>query len=264
MTHTSTVRSFVATARDRDITFLAASFSYYAFASLIPILILSVVISSLVGTSFTDQIVSQIRTISPQMAAMVSDALRQSAGRATAGVVSALALVWSAFKVFRGLANAFERVYDSAADVGLVEQLRDAVVVVALIAVAAVVMGAVAAAARFVVPWFPYPNLVTFVGAFVGLLVVFLPIYYVMPPVPVSVPHVLPGAVFAAVGWSVLHAVFVYYLANAGSYKAYGVLGGILLFVTFLYALGVLVLAGAVLNVTLERAPKRSELFPSR
>ena len=264
MTHTSTLRSFVATARDRDITFLAAGVSYYAFASLIPILILSVVLSSLLGTSFTDQIVNQIRTVSPEMASMVGDALRQSAGRATAGAVSAVTLVWSSFKVFRGLDNAFERVYDAAADVGLLAQVRDAVVVLVLIVLAAIVMGGVAAAVQIVASWLPYPHLVTMVGSFVGLFVVFLPVYYVMPPAPVSMSHVLPGAAFAAVGWAVLQTVFVYYVANAGSYKAYGVLGGILLFVTFLYALGVLVLAGAVLNVTLERAPKRSELYAGR
>ena len=42
-----TIRSFVDTARDRDITFLAAGFSYYAFVSLIPMPILAVALSSL-------------------------------------------------------------------------------------------------------------------------------------------------------------------------------------------------------------------------
>ena len=259
-----TIRSFVATARDRDITFLAASFSYYAFVSLIPILILAVALSSLLGRSLVDPILSQIRTISPPLAGLVRNALTNSSGRLTAGVVSFLTLVWSAFKVFRGLANAFERVYDAAADVGIVEELKDAVVVLALVVVAAVVMAGVAALARLFAGIIPFPNLVTFLGGFVGLFLVFLPIYYVMPPLSVTLRHVVPGAAFAAVGWAVLHAFFVYYVANAAKYSAYGVLGGILLFVTFLYLFGILLLAGAVLNVTLERVSPRSELYQIR
>ena len=260
----STARSFVDTARDRDITFLAASFSYYAFVSLIPVLILAVALSSLLGRSLVDPIISQIRTISPPLASLVRNALTASSGRLTAGVVSFATLVWSAFKVFHGLANAFERVYDAAADVGIVEQLKDAVVVLILVVVAAAVMAGVAALSRVFAGIIPFPNLVTFVGGFVGLFLVFLPIYYVMPPVSVSLRHVVPGAAFAAVGWAVLHAFFVYYVAHAGKYSAYGVLGGILLFVTFLYLFGVLLLAGAVLNVTLERVSPRSELYQIR
>ena len=259
-----TVRSFVDTARDRDITFLAASFSYYAFVSLIPILILAVALSSLLGRSLVDPILAQIRTISPPLARLVRNALMNSSGRLTAGVVSFATLVWSAFKVFRGLANAFERVYDAAADVGIVEQLKDAVVVLVLVVVAAVVMAGVAALSRLFAGIIPFPNLVTFVGGFVGLFLVFLPVYYVMPPLQVSLRHVVPGAAFAAVGWAVLHAAFVYYVANAAQSSAYGVLGGILLFVTFLYFFGILLLAGAVLNVTLDRASPRSELYQIR
>ena len=260
----STLRSFVATARDRDITFLAAGFSYYAFVSLIPMIILVVALSSLLGRSLIDPLIAQVRAISPPLATLVRNAVTSSSGRLTASVASFATLVWSAFKVFRGLDNAFERVYDAAADVGILAELRDAVVVIVLVVVAAAVMGVVATVARLFAGVLPFPNLVTFVGGFVGLFLVFVPVYYVMPPLKVSLSHVLPGAAFAAVGWAVLHAVFVYYVAHAGQYRAYGVLGGILLFVTFLYAFGVLLLAGAVLNVTLERSSPRSELFQIR
>jgi membrane protein len=40
------------------------------------------------------------------------------------------------------------------------------------------------------------------------LAVTFLPMYYVLPPVEVSVREVLPGAVAAAVGWVVLQTGF--------------------------------------------------------
>lgn len=261
---TTTVRSFVATARDRDITFLAAAFSYYAFVSFVPLLILTVAVSSLLGRSLIDPVLAQIEAVSPSFATLLRNAITNTSGRLTAGVVSGATLVWSAFKVFRGLDNAFERVYDAAADVGLLGEIRDAVLVLFLVVVAAAVMGAVAAVSHLFAGIVPFPNVVTFVGGFVGLFVVFLPVYYVMPPLSVSLSHVVPGAALAAVGWAVLHTVFVYYLTQAGKYSGYGVLGGILLMVTFLYLFGILLLAGAVLNITLERESPRSELFQVR
>ena len=86
-----------------------------------------------------------------------------------------------------------------------------------------------------------------------ALVVVFLPLYYVLPPVSVSVRHALPGTVFAAVGWVLLQVGFFYYTGSAGQYAAYGLLGAVLLFVTFLYLAGVVLLVGAVLNAVLDR-----------
>jgi len=66
---------------------------------------------------------------------------------------------------------------------------------------------------------------------------------------------VLPGAVFAGVGWTVLRVAFQAYVdvtADAdGEGAVYGVLGAVLLLVTVLYFGATLVLVGAVVNVVL-------------
>lgn len=82
-------------------------------------------------------------------------------------------------------------------------------------------------------------------------MIVFLPLYYVMPPVDVSAREALPGTAVAAVGWLVLQFGFQIYVANAGNYQAYGLLGAVLLFQTWLYFASILVLMGAVVNVVL-------------
>jgi hypothetical protein len=84
-----------------------------------------------------------------------------------------------------------------------------------------------------------------------GLSVTFLPMYYIFPDVDIAVREALPGAVLAAVGWVLLQVGFRAYTRIAGSYEAYGVLGGVLLLITFLYFGGLVLLVGAVVNATL-------------
>jgi len=47
--------------------------------------------------------------------------------------------------------------------------------------------------------------------------------------------------VFAAVGWTVLQIGFQLYASNAGQYEAYGAVGAVLLFVTWLYFAGIII-----------------------
>lgn len=267
MTVTETVHSFVATARDRDITFLAAGVAYYAFVSVIPLMILALVASSyLGGVSFARPLLQQVETVAPQMAEMLRQALQNTSGRLGAGVAGFATLLWSAMKLFRGLEVAFDAVYDAAGEDSFLQQVKDALVLLVLLPLAVVLMSVAGTFVTVVpLPGLPYDGRVlATLALFVGLAVVFLPLYYVMPPVSVSLSHVLPGTLFAAVGWVLLQLVFVLFVSNAAKYQAYGVLGGILLFITWLYAAGVVVLAGAVLNVAVERPSRLAKQYPSR
>ncbi|MHB9288269.1 YhjD/YihY/BrkB family envelope integrity protein [Halobacteriales archaeon Cl-PHB] len=80
-----------------------------------------------------------------------------------------------------------------------------------------------------------------------------MPLFYVLPPHSVSVGAAIPGAMLTAVGWLLLRIGFGLYVRQAGSYAAYGFLGGVLLFVSFLYLAALVLLVGAGVNVALER-----------
>jgi membrane protein len=82
----------------------------------------------------------------------------------------------------------------------------------------------------------------------VVLTLAFLPMYFVLPPVDVTLGEVLPGAAVAAVGWVLLQVAFRIYAANAGQFEGYGLIGGVLLFVTWLYFASIVVLLGAAVN----------------
>jgi len=83
------------------------------------------------------------------------------------------------------------------------------------------------------------------------LTVAFLPMYRQFPNPPIPIREAAPGAVFAGAGWTLLQAGFQIYAAGAGQYEAYGVIGGILLLVTWLYFAAVILILGAVTNAVL-------------
>lgn len=255
----STIRSVFELARDRNLTYLAAGVAYYAFASIIPLILLAVAVASFVGGDALARRVTA--TLSQQLSSsgqdMVSQMLTQSTGRAAASVVGFLALTWSALKLFRGLDQAFDEVYADDVEASLLEQVRDALVVVVGIALAVALVAAVSAALSILSLQIPFVNVLGTLVLLVLLLVALLPIYYVLPPADVSLREVLPGAAVAAVGWVVLQVGFRIYAANASRYAAYGIIGAILLFITWLYFASIVVLLGAAVNAVRRGAPTR-------
>lgn len=249
------VRRVGGVARERNITFLAASVAYYAFVSLVPLLLLVLVVGNLVGgESFARLLVRRVESLlSSSGQDVLRTALTNSQGRTGAGVVGLLTLTWSALRLFRGLDLAFAEAYGTASDPSLVKQVLDGVVTIVLLALTVGLMVAVGYVVRLpaVAEALPVPNVVGTLALFVGLVVAFLPLYYVLPPVDVSVREALPGALFAGVGWLVLQVGFRIYAANAAEYQAYGILGAVLLLVTWLYFAGVFFLLGAAVNAVL-------------
>ncbi|MFC4988332.1 YihY/virulence factor BrkB family protein [Saliphagus infecundisoli] len=246
-----TLTSIYATAQDRDITFLAAGFAYYAFVSLIPLVILAIVAGSIVGgEDLAERLVTSAGDLMPAAGdELLTDVLTTESGRAEATVVALAVAAWGAIKVFRGLSTAFDTVYASAADDSIVEQVVDGLIAVLAVAAALALMIALGVAIGFV--RIPFAGLLSWAVLLVGLFFAFLPIYYRLPPVPVTVREALPGAALAAVGWVVLQVGFQIYAANAGQYEAYGAVGAVLVLVTWLYFAGILITLGAVVNVVL-------------
>ncbi|MFC4437914.1 MULTISPECIES: YihY/virulence factor BrkB family protein [Natrialbaceae] len=246
-----TVVSIYRTASDRDVSFLAAGFAYYAFVSLIPLVLLALVVGSLLGGQAAAERLILVTGdfLPPAGEELVTEALTTESGRTQATVVALGVASWGALKVFRGLSLAFDRVYDEVAEDTLLDEIRDGFTVILAGTGAIVLMIVVGTLLGIAAGVIPFAGLLSWVTLLIGLVLVFLPIYYVLPPISVTVREVFPGAIFAAVGWTVLQAGFQIYAANAGRYAAYGAVGAVILFVTWLYFAGILILVGAVINV---------------
>ncbi|MES3516789.1 MAG: YihY/virulence factor BrkB family protein [Natronomonas sp.] len=249
------LRAVVDGAQSDRITFIAASLAYYAFISLLPLLLLALVAASVFGgPRLVDAVVTEVSTtLGATAGTLVEDALRGAAGRGGATVLGFVVLLWSGLKLFRGLDIAFSEVYGAPGPEGLFEQLKDAVVALGTVGIgvaATVVVGMLISAANVLgVP--ALPGSVGSLGLVAGLTVALLPLYYILPGPKIPVREALPGAILAAVGWMLLQTGFRLYATVAGTYEAYGVLGGVLLLITWLYFGSLLLLVGAVFNAVL-------------
>lgn len=249
-------RDLVAIVREENIPFMAASISYYAIVSTVPLVALVLALLGVFGAG--DVVLDIARGYLDGGAERTFEAvLTATRGRSIAGVLGFLFVLWSALKVFRGLTVAFAQIYREDADLTLVDQLLRSLVVFGTLLVALALLAATSLVG-FLQVRLVFPTLVSNAAAFLLLVVVLLPLYYLLPPVPVTLTQALPGAVVTALGWVVLQVAFFYYVRSAGSYAAYGLLGAVLLFVTFLYLAAIVLLVGVVVNVADERRPFRS------
>ncbi|WP_224448047.1 YihY/virulence factor BrkB family protein [Haloprofundus salilacus] len=243
-----TTRTVLAEVQEREVTFLAASISYYAFVSLIPLLVLAVVLAGLVGGAALEEEVRSLaeQYLVPSAQGAIDRALEDQTSQGGIGVVSLLLTTWGALKLFRGVDTAFSRVYGSEAG-GITDQLKDGLIVVG--AIGAGVVGVFAVGAAVALLPIPYIGLISPILLFLTLCAAFFPLYYVFPDVGVTPREVVPGTVLAAVGWSILGAVFGIYAAASSGVG--GLLGGILLLLTWFYFGGTIILVGAVVNAVL-------------
>jgi len=244
------VTTTVGIVRDRQVEFMAAAIAYYALVSLFPLLLLTLAVTSLVGgQNFADSVVVTLGdTLSPVAQDVIYDTLVTAAGRSGATVFGLVVLAWGGLRLFRGLDIAFAVIYDTAAGKSFVERSSEAAVVLLGVGfgVVAVAVLNVAVALASVAAGVAAGTLGVFV---VGL--VFFPVYYLVPDVEVAPTEALPGTAFTAVGWTLLGRLFGLYAEVAGSFELYGVVGAVLLLVTWFYLGALLLLVGAVLNVVL-------------
>ncbi|KYH24092.1 hypothetical protein HAPAU_41710 [Halalkalicoccus paucihalophilus] len=246
------LKEMIRLAKVIELPFLAASIAYYAFATLIPFFIVTFIVISAIGG---DDLAIQIITITQEFLTPTSQELIRNAVTSTEGrlgvIVGAIFLfVWSVFRLLRGLDIAFSVVYKTKTYLPIIGQITTAIMLFVALLVAG--SGLVGISVLFtILPDVPLLGVMSIVGVLVVLTLVFLPVYYLLPDIDHSAAEALPGAIIAAFGWVILNTSFGLYAANAGRYELYGVLGGVLLLLTWFYIGSMILLVGAVVNAVL-------------
>jgi membrane protein len=228
-----------------DIRYPAAALAYYSFVSLLPLVVLTLAV---LGTPVATEIQAATpRVLTTEARELMYQALTTATGRAGAALLAAVVLLWSAANITTGFLTIVERV-EGQDDRSIRRQFRDSLAVLTsiLLAIAALlVVGAL-------FPLIPAQENTVYIGFLAlpfALTAAFLPLYYVPSRVVTSVRGALPGAVSAAIGWTVLLAIIQLYATNAARYAIYGVLSGIIIILTALYAAGIILMLGVTINV---------------
>jgi membrane protein len=77
--------------------------------------------------------------------------------------------------------------------------------------------------------------------------------FWVAPDNQAPFRFALPGALFTLIGWTAATFGFIYYFTVAGAYStAYGALGGVLVFIFWLYVMSFVVILGGEINAVID------------
>ncbi|MEM4781883.1 MAG: YihY/virulence factor BrkB family protein [Halalkalicoccus sp.] len=249
----ATGKEIVREIRRQNLPFLAGSLAFYAFVSLLPLLLLAVIAASLLaGETVASYILALTRLyLSPAGEDLLATAITDAAGWVGSSLIGLLVLSWAAFRMFLGIDIAFAQLYGTrTTEVAIEERVRDGLIVLA--AFVFVLIAAVLTVGAFTLfPDFRFSGIVDTLLLVCGLLVAFFPLYYVFPDVDVSAREALPGALVAALGWTLLQSLFQLYVSVTNLAAVFGVIGGALLFLLWLYFGALVLLVGVVVNVVL-------------
>jgi len=256
---------------DDNVTDWAAALTYYGVLSIFPMLLALISLLGLFGQSATQPLLDNISGVAPGPAKdIVTQAIQNlQKSQGAAGIlffVGLAAALWSA----SGYVGAFMR---ASNDIWDVEEGRPAwktiplrlgvtallLVLLTISALAVVLTGPLAKSigdivglgSTAVMVWdiAKWPVLILLVSFMIALL------YYAAP----NVKHpkfqwVSPGSILAVLLWIAASALFAFYVAQFSSYnKTYGALGGVIVFLTWLWITNNVILLGAEVNAEIER-----------
>jgi membrane protein len=264
-------RTFKSFSEDQ-LTTWAAALTYFGVLSLFPMLLALVSVLGVIGPSATQPLLDNLSSVAPGPAkdilTNVLNNLEANKGGSTIALIIGLAVaIWSASGYISAFMDASNNVWDVPEGRPIWKKLpvRLGVTVVLLIlltitGLAVVFTGPVAQkfgdifglGSTFVTVWgiAKWPILLVIVSFMISLL------YWACPNVKQpGFPWFTPGGVLAVLLWIAASALFALYVANVGSYnKTYGSLGGVIVFLTWLWITNIIILLGAEFNSEMERS----------
>ena len=277
-----TVKRTIAEFREDNLTDFAAALTYYSVLSIFPALIALVSIVGLVADpkTVTDALNDVVSSIGPASAVEtfkepIADITKSKGSAGILLIVGIATALWTASGYVGAFMRASNTIYEVEEGRGffklrplqmlvtLVLILLLAIVLLALVMTgpladavgSAVGLGSTAVTIWDIAKW---PVLLAFVMVMVALL------FFASPNAKLrGFKSIVPGAVLAVVIWLLASALFAFYVANFGSYnKTYGALGGVIIFLVWLWITNVAILLGAELNAERERSLQLEEGTP--
>jgi membrane protein len=262
-----TVKEF----RDDNLTDWAAALTYYGVLAIFPALLALVSVLGLLGDSATQSLIDNVEEFAPGTARdIVVDSIRSlQSSQGAAGILFVVGLA-GALRSASGYIAAFMRASNDIYDVPegrpiyktLPVRLGTTIVLLVLLAVTAVGVAATGPLAEQIGNLFGLGDTAVSVWniakwpvllAIVSFMFAFL--YWAAPNAKQpGFRWVSPGGVLGVVVWLVASAAFAFYVASFGSYnKTYGTLGGVIVFLIWLWISNIAILLGAELNAELAR-----------
>jgi membrane protein len=238
----------------------AGSMAYFSILSVFQLLVLGVVaLSYIVGQGEARQfVIDQLRDGTPLNADTIGGVIDAViASRGGISLFGLIFLIWGALGIFsainQGVARAFgvetPRPFWQDKLIGLVLMMVTGLLGVASVVIG-IVTGVIQSATNDVLARVPGGylalSLIGFLTPLLLIFVAFLVLYRLVPNRPVTFGEALPGALAAALLWTLLRIGFTYYATEVANYDtAFGPISATISLLVFLYFASVIVLLGA-------------------
>jgi membrane protein len=262
-----TVREF----REDNLTDWAAALTYYGVLAIFPALLALVSVLGLIGDSATQPLIDNLGKVAPGPAKDIFTSaiqnLQKSQGAAGFAFVIGLgAALWSASSYVAAFMRASNAIYkvEEGRPIWKTLPTRVGITLVLLVMLGVLAIGVtltgglarqvgnlIGVGGTAVDVW----NIAKWPVILIVVMTMFAFLYWAAP----NVKHpkfqwVSPGGILAVVLWIIASAAFAFYVSNFASYnKTYGALGGVIVFLVWLWISNIAVLLGAEFNAELER-----------
>lgn len=254
-----------------DVTGLGAQLAFFFLLSLFPLLIFMVTLLPYLNLQ-EDQLFIILRTYAPGEVYMLIDGtLDEVLSDRNGGLLSVgiIATIWSASNGMNALIKSLNRSYELeetrpffiARGISVIFTLL--LIALFVVALALPIFGEqigtflfsyLGYEQGFLVVW----NQVRWTIPPVMIFIVFMLLYWIAPNRKLYLKSVIPGAIFATVGWIVVSLGFSLYVSSFGNYSAtYGSIGGIIVLMMWLYFSGTILMVGGQINAVMQERKEK-------
>lgn len=253
-------RDFAKHMKKQNISAYAASIAFFFFLSLVPMLIM--ICTIIPYTPLTEEnLVTAVTDLTPDRIDPLAESLIADVYDKSAGILSIalFATIWSAAKGVMALMTGLNAVNG-------VEEKRNYFLVRAVASLYTVVMLLVVILSLFIMVFgdqlvtlalhrIPQLEMVVsfamnfrFILVWAVLTLLFAAVYAYVPDAKMKFKEQIPGAIFAAVVWSVFSWGFSIYVTYGNSYGIYGSLSIIIIVLLWMYSCMYIIMIGAYMN----------------
>jgi membrane protein len=267
----ATLKRTITEFKEDNLTDWAAALTYYGILAIFPALLAMVSILGLLGQDTTQSLIDNLGKLAPGPAKDIfTNAiknLQKSQGAAGIMFIVGIALaLWSASGYVAAFMRASNAIYDveEGRPIWKTAPTRFLTTLVLMLMLAAVAIGVtftggLAKEAGSVLGLSDSAVTVWNIAKWPVILLVVITMFAVLYWAAPNVKHpkfqwVSPGGIVGVLLWLLASAAFAFYVANFASYnKTYGALGGVIVFLTWLWISNIAILLGAEFNAELER-----------
>ncbi len=257
-----------------DVTGLGAQLAFFFLLSLFPLLIFMVTLLPYLNLQ-EDQLFNILRTYAPdEVYSLIQGTIDEVLSDRNGGLLSLgiLATIWSASTgvnvLIRSLNKSYgldeTRPFAIARGISIIfTLLLIALFIIALVLpvfgeqIGTFLFSYLGYEAGFLTVW----NGIRWTIPPIMIFVVFTLLYWVAPNRKLYIKSVIPGAVFATLGWILVSLGFSLYVSSFANYSAtYGSIGGIIVLMMWLYFSGTILMVGGQINAVMQERKEKIDM----